>query len=71
MAGRAQFTRIGRSPSRRTICLKEMDAAGVARVVIVPPSWEGDRNDLALEAARLHPDRFAVMGRPPASALAR
>ena len=39
--------------------------AGVARVVIVPPSWEGDRNDLALEAARLHPERFAVMGRPP------
>jgi len=45
--------------------LREMDAAGVARVVIVPPSWEGDRNDLALEAARLHPERFAVMGRPP------
>ena len=46
--------------------LKEVDATGVARVVIVPPSWEGDRNDLALEAARLHPDRFAVMGRPRA-----
>src|ERR687895_1355853 len=43
--------------------LREMDAAGVDRVVIVPPSWEGDRNDLALEAARLHPDRFAIMGR--------
>jgi L-fuconolactonase len=43
--------------------LKEMDAAGVRRVVIVPPSWEGDRNDLGLAAARLHPDRFAVMGR--------
>ena len=43
--------------------LREMDAAGVDRVVIVPPFWEGDRNDLALEAARLHPDRFAVMGR--------
>jgi len=42
-----------------------MEAAGIARVVIVPPSWEGDRNDLALEAARLHPDHFAVMGRPP------
>jgi predicted TIM-barrel fold metal-dependent hydrolase len=40
-----------------------MKDAGVDRVVIVPPSWEGDRNDLALEAARLHPDRFAVMGR--------
>jgi len=45
--------------------LREMDAAGVARVVIVPPSWEGDRNDLALAAARQYPDRLAVMGRPP------
>jgi len=43
--------------------LREMDAAGVSRVVIVPPSWEGDRNDLALAAAQAHPDRFAVMGR--------
>jgi predicted TIM-barrel fold metal-dependent hydrolase len=43
--------------------LREMDAAGVDRVVIVPPSWEGDHNDLALEAAQRHPDRFAVMGR--------
>jgi L-fuconolactonase len=45
--------------------LRAMDTAGVNRVVLVPPSWEGDRNDLALEAARLHPDRFAVMGRLP------
>lgn len=43
--------------------LGEMDRAGVHRAVIVPPSWEGDRNDLALEAARRHPSRFAVMGR--------
>jgi len=43
--------------------LREMDAAGVDRVVIVPPAWEGDRNDLGLAAARAHPDRFAVMGR--------
>lgn len=43
--------------------LREMDEAGVARVIIVPPSWEGERNDLALEACRLHPDRFAIMGR--------
>jgi L-fuconolactonase len=55
-------------PFSKDDLLKEMDATGVARVVIVPPSWEGDRNDLALEAARLHPDRFAVMGRPPAAA---
>lgn len=50
-------------PLTQDALLREMDAAGVDRVVIVPPSWEGDRNDLALEAARRHPDRFAVMGR--------
>jgi len=43
--------------------LRDMDAAGVDRAVIVPPSWEGDRNDLALAAAQTHPQRFAVMGR--------
>ncbi|MGH8545736.1 MAG: amidohydrolase family protein, partial [Gammaproteobacteria bacterium] len=43
--------------------LAEMDAAGVQRAALVPPTWEGDRNDTSLEAARLHPDRFAVMGR--------
>ena len=43
--------------------LREMDAAGVHRCICVPPTWEGDRNDTSLEAARLHPDRFAVMGR--------
>jgi len=43
--------------------LAEMNAAGVDAVIIVPPGWEGDRNDLGLEAARLHPTRFAVMGR--------
>ena len=53
------------TPLDKDTLLREMDAAGVDRVVIVPPSWEGDRNDLALEAARLHPDRFAIMGRLP------
>jgi len=43
--------------------LREMDAAGVGRVVIVPPSWEGERNDLAIAAVQAHPDRFAAMGR--------
>ena len=42
-----------------------MDQAGVDRVVIVPPSWPGDRNDYALEAAKRYPNRFAVMGRIP------
>ena len=43
--------------------LPMMDEAGVDRAVIVPPSWEGDRNDYALEAAAKFPGRFAVMGR--------
>lgn len=43
--------------------LSVLDAAGVSRAVLVPPSWEGDRNDIALAAARRHPHRFAVMCR--------
>ena len=43
--------------------LREMDGAGVERCVLVPPTWEADRNDTSLEAARLYPDRFRVMGR--------
>jgi L-fuconolactonase len=52
-------------PVGKDQALAAMKDAGVDRAVIVPPSWEGERNDLALEAARLHPDRFAVMGRFP------
>jgi predicted TIM-barrel fold metal-dependent hydrolase len=43
--------------------LAMMDETGVDRAILVPPSWEGDRNDHALAAAAAHPDRFAVMGR--------
>jgi predicted TIM-barrel fold metal-dependent hydrolase len=43
--------------------LREMDRAGVYRAILVPPSWDADRNDLCLDAARKHPDRFGVMGR--------
>src|SRR5436189_6147720 len=45
--------------------LPMMDEAGVDRLVIVPPSWPGDRNDYAIEAAQRYPKRFAVMGRLP------
>jgi len=50
-------------PVTRDMLLFEMELAKVDRIVLVPPSWEGDRNDLALAAARSHPDTFAVMGR--------
>ncbi|MEI6598007.1 MAG: amidohydrolase family protein [bacterium] len=50
-------------PFTKEFVIGEMDKAGVDRVIIVPPSWEGDRNDLALAAAAQYKDRFAVMGR--------
>jgi predicted TIM-barrel fold metal-dependent hydrolase len=40
-----------------------MDEAGIDRAIIVPPTWPGDFNDHALDAAAARPDRFAVMGR--------
>jgi L-fuconolactonase len=49
-------------PFSKDDALREMNAAGVDRAVLVPAVVEGKRNDLALEAARLHPDRFAIMG---------
>lgn len=50
-------------PITATSLLADMDAAGVHRAILVPPSWEGERNDVCLEAAQNYPHRFAVMGR--------
>jgi len=50
-------------PITKDDLLGEMERAGVDRAVLVPPSWEGERNDIVLAAAQAHPDRFAVMGR--------
>ena len=43
--------------------LSEMDEAGVHGAVVHPPSWDEDSHALALEAAQLYPDRFAILGR--------
>ena len=50
-------------PLQAVDLLREMDAAGVRRAVLVPPYVDCERNDLVLAAAQRHPDRFAVMGR--------
>jgi predicted TIM-barrel fold metal-dependent hydrolase len=50
-------------PFTREQLLREMDAAGVTRAVLVTPLWEGVRNDYVLESARAHPQRLGVMGR--------
>jgi predicted TIM-barrel fold metal-dependent hydrolase len=52
-----------RTPLGKEELLAEMDKAGVDRAILVPPSWEGDRNDLGVDAATSHRERFAVMGR--------
>lgn len=55
-------------PLEKDELLVSMTGAGVDRAVLVPPSWDGLRNDLSLQAAGAHPDRFAVMGRLPLAA---
>lgn len=45
--------------------LVAMDEAGVARAILVPPTWDPDAPAIALAAARTYPDRFAVMGGLP------
>jgi L-fuconolactonase len=59
MEGRAHLP----EPLSAERLLRMMDEAGVAAAILVPPSLEGDRNDLALAAARKFSNRFAVMGR--------
>lgn len=61
-AGRASEAQRPYPISAETLLL-QLDLAGVERAVLVPPSWEGERNDLALAAAASYPGRFGVMGR--------
>ena len=39
-----------------------MDEAGVDRALIHPVLWDPDSNELAVQAVRSHPDRFAILG---------
>lgn len=63
--GVANLSSAERAPLSAEELLGQMGTAGVDRVVLVPPTFEGDRNDVALDAARRWPDRFRVMGRFP------
>jgi L-fuconolactonase len=53
----------GRAPYGYETLVADMDAAGVDGAILVPPSFDGDRNDYAIEAVRRYPTRFAIMGR--------
>ena len=46
--------------------LAEMDAAGVDAAIVHPPtSWDPHANELAIEGARAHPQRLAILGNFP------
>ena len=46
--------------------LKEMDAADVNAALIHPPtSWDPNANEMAVEAAKKHPNRLAILGNFP------
>jgi predicted TIM-barrel fold metal-dependent hydrolase len=45
--------------------LREMDAAGVDAAVLHPPGWDPNGNEVAVEAAREHPNRLCVLGHFP------
>ena len=42
--------------------LAEMAEAGVDGALLHPPSWDPNSNEMAVEAVRNHPGRFATMG---------
>lgn len=42
--------------------LRDMDEAGVKAALLHPPGWDSRGNEVAVEAVRQHPDRFAVLG---------
>lgn len=42
--------------------LRDMDEAGVDGALLHPPSWDVNANQVAIEAAKAHPDRLAVLG---------
>src|SRR5437762_537657 len=47
-------------PVTKELVLAGMKEAGVDRVVVVPPSWEGDRNDQRHPGLRLVIDHLAI-----------
>ena len=51
------------NPITAEVLLKDMNNAGVDKAILVPPSWEGERNDICVAAAKKYPNKFAVMGR--------
>jgi predicted TIM-barrel fold metal-dependent hydrolase len=52
----------GQEPYSAEQAIAAMDQAGVDRALIHPVLWDPESNELAIEAVRKYPDRFAIMG---------
>jgi hypothetical protein len=50
------------TPYSKDQALADMAAAGLDRAAVHPVMWDPDSNELAVEAARQHPDHFAILG---------
>src|SRR5512138_591132 len=59
-----------RTPFLIEDALREMDVAGIDRVVNCPAIWDPGSNDYAVEVARRYPDRLATLGWFPLDAAA-
>jgi predicted TIM-barrel fold metal-dependent hydrolase len=45
--------------------IADMDEAGVTRALLIPPAFDGGRNEYSIDAAMRFPGRFGVVGRLP------
>src|SRR3954470_8707171 len=52
------------APFRAADAIAQLDAAGVAGAILVPPLWDPDGNRIATAAAATYPDRLRGMARP-------
>jgi predicted TIM-barrel fold metal-dependent hydrolase len=52
-----------RKPFGLDEAMREMDIAGVHGAILHPPSWDPGSLELALNAAKRFPERFAILGR--------
>jgi len=52
-------------PYSKEEALDDMVRAGVDAAVIQPPAWDPRAHEVALDAARSHPQRFAILGNFP------
>ncbi len=49
-------------PYSATEILEDMQFSGVDAAIIQPPAWDPNANQIAIDAARQHPQKFGILG---------